>query len=384
MDKETLSNYGWIVICVLVLAVMLGLATPFGSFISTAVKDTTAGLFATNQKALDIAGIPIANQSFNTTDENGKAKLEADKPTKIDEDTTTLVVGNKEIPVNMPAGTIIDMDEDGNATVTAPSKEPEVPAAPAPTIELINFTVGELKTVTDSSIKNVKYDEYYDVSLFPSVIVTKNVTKFLIDESTGKVTAKSASLSDVNDAKELQWTVNGTSLDHKPNYISYRTINNNSNVTLKGVQGNSLEFSYAFYTSEDTENAMKSYSSYKFQTKNVSYNVARKSGNTYIKAYDIQNLKSLPYTETRVREATKQIVLSPSSKTYIPTDVLTAEKGMTWNQWIDSKYNTEGITKDTAIKDKNGNTVDKNAKISNGEEYIIKAVSYTHLRAHET
>ena len=26
MDKETLSNYGWIVICVLVLAVMLALA----------------------------------------------------------------------------------------------------------------------------------------------------------------------------------------------------------------------------------------------------------------------------------------------------------------------------------------------------------------------
>ena len=30
MDKETLSNYGWIVICVLVLAVMIALATPFG------------------------------------------------------------------------------------------------------------------------------------------------------------------------------------------------------------------------------------------------------------------------------------------------------------------------------------------------------------------
>ena len=45
MDKETLSNYGWIVICVLVLAVMLALATPFGNFISTAVKSTTQGLF---------------------------------------------------------------------------------------------------------------------------------------------------------------------------------------------------------------------------------------------------------------------------------------------------------------------------------------------------
>ena len=28
MDKETLSNYGWVVICVLVLVVMIALATP--------------------------------------------------------------------------------------------------------------------------------------------------------------------------------------------------------------------------------------------------------------------------------------------------------------------------------------------------------------------
>ena len=32
MDKETLSNYGWVVICVLVLVVMIALATPFGKY----------------------------------------------------------------------------------------------------------------------------------------------------------------------------------------------------------------------------------------------------------------------------------------------------------------------------------------------------------------
>ena len=36
MDKETLSNYGWIVICVLVLTVMIALATPFGTFVADA------------------------------------------------------------------------------------------------------------------------------------------------------------------------------------------------------------------------------------------------------------------------------------------------------------------------------------------------------------
>ena len=43
MDKETLSNYGWIVICVLVLAVMLALATPFGTFIADGFKATYTG-----------------------------------------------------------------------------------------------------------------------------------------------------------------------------------------------------------------------------------------------------------------------------------------------------------------------------------------------------
>ena len=65
MDKETLSNYGWIVICVMVLAVMIALATPFGSFISVAVKNTTSGLFDVEQKALTSTGlISIPDQNF--------------------------------------------------------------------------------------------------------------------------------------------------------------------------------------------------------------------------------------------------------------------------------------------------------------------------------
>ena len=71
MDKETLSNYGWIVVCVLVLAVMLALATPFGNFISTAVKSTTQGLFDTNKNALNSTGlINVGDQSFDSKDLN--------------------------------------------------------------------------------------------------------------------------------------------------------------------------------------------------------------------------------------------------------------------------------------------------------------------------
>ena len=67
MDKETLSNYGWIVICVLVLAVMIALATPFGTFVADAVKSTTQGLFDVNQSALNSTGlINIDRQEFES------------------------------------------------------------------------------------------------------------------------------------------------------------------------------------------------------------------------------------------------------------------------------------------------------------------------------
>ena len=66
MDKETLSNYGWVVICVLVLAVMIALATPFGNFIATAVRSTTAGFFNVEKTALNNTGlIVIEDQEFD-------------------------------------------------------------------------------------------------------------------------------------------------------------------------------------------------------------------------------------------------------------------------------------------------------------------------------
>ena len=76
MDKNTLSNYGWIVIAVLVLSVMIALATPFGSYISEAVQSTTKGLFDTNKNALDAAGITIDDNSFAGGESGGATPSE--------------------------------------------------------------------------------------------------------------------------------------------------------------------------------------------------------------------------------------------------------------------------------------------------------------------
>lgn len=70
MDKETLSNYGWIVICILVLSVMIALATPFGKFIAVAVENTTQGLFDVQQKAMGVAGLVVEDQKFENPNNN--------------------------------------------------------------------------------------------------------------------------------------------------------------------------------------------------------------------------------------------------------------------------------------------------------------------------
>ena len=111
MDKETLSNYGWIVICVLVLAVMIALATPFGSYVSDAVQSTTEGLFSTNQKALNSTGlINVGEQSFDDYTPASEVKREAG----------TLIPGGATYTVKATAIVL-----EGNGT----NKLPSTPAA---------------------------------------------------------------------------------------------------------------------------------------------------------------------------------------------------------------------------------------------------------------
>lgn len=68
MDKETLSNYGWVVICVLVLVVMIALATPFGKYIAEAVKNTTQSLFNVSKEAMNVGLSQASNGSVTIAD----------------------------------------------------------------------------------------------------------------------------------------------------------------------------------------------------------------------------------------------------------------------------------------------------------------------------
>ncbi len=53
MDKQTLSNYGWLVIITLVLAVMLVFATPFGKYVGNGVVSIASGFVDASDSAVD-------------------------------------------------------------------------------------------------------------------------------------------------------------------------------------------------------------------------------------------------------------------------------------------------------------------------------------------
>jgi hypothetical protein len=58
MDKETLTGYGWLIVCAMILAVMIAFATPFGNFVTTATRNTVDSLLDVNSKSIRPVQIP--------------------------------------------------------------------------------------------------------------------------------------------------------------------------------------------------------------------------------------------------------------------------------------------------------------------------------------
>ncbi len=65
MDKQTLSNYGWLVIVTLILAVMLALATPFGTYVGDAVVNIANGYVQSSNNAMDDDNIKANSEKFD-------------------------------------------------------------------------------------------------------------------------------------------------------------------------------------------------------------------------------------------------------------------------------------------------------------------------------
>ena len=80
MDRETLSNYGWITIVTLVLAVMLALATPFGTYVGDGVVSIARGYVATSEKKLNDDNVKEMGNKWDDKFENGVATEDTARP----------------------------------------------------------------------------------------------------------------------------------------------------------------------------------------------------------------------------------------------------------------------------------------------------------------
>ena len=95
MDKQTLSHYGWIVIVVLVLAVMLAFATPFGTYVGDAVVATTKGFGSITEHNLNEDNIKNQGDKWEDKFENGVGggTSEPESPTQPEEPEEPVYVG---------------------------------------------------------------------------------------------------------------------------------------------------------------------------------------------------------------------------------------------------------------------------------------------------
>ena len=79
MDKQTLSNYGWVIILTLVLAVMIALATPFGTYVGDGVVSIVRGYTQTSDTVIDEENISAKSQQWenklNDTDNSPNPAL---------------------------------------------------------------------------------------------------------------------------------------------------------------------------------------------------------------------------------------------------------------------------------------------------------------------
>ena len=107
MDKQTLSNYGWLVIVTLILAVMIAFATPFGNYVGKSAENVANAIIATNDNAVDENNLKSDGNVWETKFEHnltGNTKvLYFDTIEKavdaINTDDYSLATGNKHDPI---------------------------------------------------------------------------------------------------------------------------------------------------------------------------------------------------------------------------------------------------------------------------------------------
>lgn len=116
MDRDTLSNYGWIVIAIMIISVLLATASPFGTFMADGFKAAYTGLAETNGITNNMIGVAsgaiyspkndLVNGKFYTSNGNNNYTVSLEIPynaTEQHDEVIVMVDGSTSVDTEWPA-----------------------------------------------------------------------------------------------------------------------------------------------------------------------------------------------------------------------------------------------------------------------------------------
>ncbi len=237
MDKQTLSNYGWLVIVTLILAVMLALATPFGEYVGNGVVSVVNGFIGSSNQAMDDDNIGSMSNIWNEKLNGIYIDMSTVSSTLADNDWSTIqkvvrtgkiaeagwkVGDTKTLTINgtTKTATIIGIDHDGENTATFMITE--VGGIGVRVMNSVSTNIGGWET---SEIRTWLNGDVYD-SMTDVAPYIKSVTKM-----TNNIGYNGNSVSDTSDKvfllspKEIgvEWQITGHWA--MPDYVGMDALN---------------------------------------------------------------------------------------------------------------------------------------------------------------
>ena len=290
MDKRTLSNYGWIVVLTLVLSVMIALATPFGEYVKVATTNALDGF-------IEVADQAIGEDNISFNGDKWDSKFDYGKFDKIN---------------------IIDTTEKNQEKIEDALNEMKE--------NTVNVSYGVFDSNTTYQPDTYETVEYIETTLVEKELIQTNA--FVIFNK-----KESMKLSDVTEEV----------FQYSANYFIYY-ISESKNSEKMQIQG-----LYATNSEENTLDNLIYAVAFMRNRWNENWSVAKYNENKKCyEHYDCETeIESITEFYDVVEEVkTKEVKVSSakfnSELVFIPTGNITIEKGMTWEQWTNSEYNTLG------------------------------------------
>jgi len=233
----------------------------------------------------------------------------------------------------------LEYNEDSNiiTAVTPPTEEseeetPNPPEEAVPEIIEVNYGTFEPKTEYTPG-------EYVDVDYEESVVKTKNpVSRTKINFTYWQVDEKGNIIAPM--------TAEINAFDEKySTYVVYNT-NTGKTKTLEGLTADvTVIYAIRNNSSDTLENAIYMAAYFNMIDYSNDWHIATWNGSNYVEEdcdAEIASINTFTYVAKEIKTKKVQIKAPTSTTAYsfVPAGVLVAEKGMTWNEWLDSKYNT--------------------------------------------